>query len=101
MLECTLDFSDVICASSYIDFWVLWVLNRKFVTRTLIIAFPTTASLGEIKAIFTDGDSNILIIELDTIKLKKVDQMLSKVHLFSRSTTKFVFSLKVTRGHHC
>ena len=42
---------------------------------------PPPMALLEILAALSDGETYVLIVELSTIKLQKVDQVLSKVHV--------------------
>ena len=52
---------------------------------------PPPMALLEILAALSDGETYVLIVELSTIKLQKVDQVLSEVHVVS--STFFVLSL--------
>ena len=72
MLECALYLADIIGTSPNVNFWVLRVLDAQFVPGSFIIALPASRFLGKVESFFSNGDSNILIVKLDAIKLKKV-----------------------------
>ena len=59
---------------------------------------PPPMALLEILAALSDGETDVLIVELGTIKLQKVDQVLSEVHVVG--STFLVLPLKVACDHH-
>ena len=59
---------------------------------------PPPMALLEVLAALSDGEADVLVVELGTIELQKVDQVLAKVHIVGASF--LVLPLEVTGDHH-
>ena len=62
------------------------------------MSLPPSVVLLEILAALSDGETDVFVVELGTIKLQEVDQVLSEVHVVG--ATFLVLPLKVTGDHH-
>jgi hypothetical protein len=100
VLKGSLNLADVVGAPSDVNLRVLRVLDGEFVARPLIVALPTSVALGEVETFLSDGNPDLLIVEVDSVKLEEIDQMLSQVHLFCRTVAEFVLSLEIAGSHH-
>lgn len=84
---------------SNIHLWILRILHAKSAPGALISAFPSTLFLGEVRALLSYGNSNLIIVKGLTIEIEKLDQMPPEVDLVSSSL--LVLPLEIAGDEHC
>ena len=98
MLEGPLHLLNVVSTAANIDFRVLRVLHTQSVTRPFIVTVPAPGTLLEVLSALSDGEADVLVVELRAVELQEVDEVLTQVHVIRAAT--FVLSLQIARHHH-
>ena len=73
MLEGTLHSLNVIRAATNVNLGVLRVLDRESVARALVLTLPASMALLKVLTALSDGQADILVVELCAVELKEVD----------------------------
>ena len=73
MLESTLHSLNVVRAATNVNLGVLRVLDRESVARALVLTLPASMALLKVLTALSNGQADILVVELRAVKLQEVD----------------------------
>jgi len=77
MMECSLNFDYIVCRFTNVDVFVLRILYRESAPNPFIIIIPSSFDFVEVAPIFPNGNSDNIIVKINSIKMKEVYQVLS------------------------
>ena len=73
MLESTLHSLNVVRAATNVNLGVLRVLDRKSIARALVLTLPASRALLKVLTALSNGQADILVVELRAVKLQEVN----------------------------
>lgn len=81
MVERSFHFHDVERWLSNIYVPVLRILYTKFCPISFVNTIPSSSHLLKIATIFSDWNAYLIVIEYDSIKVKEVNEVLTKIYI--------------------
>ena len=73
MLESTLHSLNVVRAATNVNLGVLRVFDTESVARALVLTLPASMALLKVLTALSNGQADILVVELRAVKLQEVD----------------------------